>query len=153
MTVKSDITSLSPTTTAVNAFQAAGQNFTGLLAALKQQAIEMQAMVKQIVKLHPNDSVLTATVNAGGSGGVTGPVVVTGTTGTGTRFTARGNIVAGALTGALTIVNVGSYTVDPTSLTAEPVTGGSLTGATVGLTMSGDNSVLNALTSILAELT
>jgi hypothetical protein len=113
----------------------------------------MQATLKQIIKYHPNDSVLTATVNAAGSGGTNGPVTITGTTGTGTKFQARGVIAGGALTGPLTITNAGSYTVDPTSLTAEPVTGGSLTGATVALTMSGDNSVLSALSAILAELT
>jgi hypothetical protein len=153
MTVKADIASLTPTVTAQAAFQAAGVNLNGLLGVLKLEATEMQATLKQIIKYHPNDSVLTATVNAAGSGGTNGPVTITGTTGTGTKFQARGVIAGGALTGPLTITNAGSYTVDPTSLTAEPVTGGPLTGATVALTMSGDNSVLSALSAILAELT
>jgi hypothetical protein len=152
LTVKADITSLTPTPVAIAAFQAAGQNLNALLGTLKQQAGEMQILLKQLIKLHPNDSVVSATVNAGGSGGTNGPVTITGTTGTGTKFTLRGNVASGALTGPLTVVNAGSYTVDPTSLTAEPVTGGSLSGATVGLTMSGDNTVLSALSSILAEL-
>jgi hypothetical protein len=38
-------------------------------------------------------------------------------------------------------------------LSAEPVTGGGLTCATVALTMSGDNAILAALNAVLAELT
>ena len=152
MTVKTDVIAVTPTTTALNTFQVAGVNANGLLAALKLQAGEMSILLKSIIKLYPNDSVLTATVNTGGSGGTNGPATITGTTGTGTKFTAKGNITGGALAGALIITNPGSYTVDPTSLTAEPVTGGSLTGATVGLTISGDSSVLNSLMTILSEL-
>lgn len=78
---------------------------------------------------------VSAVVNAGGSGGTNGAVTITGTTGTGTKFQATGNIVGGALTGPLVVTVGGDYTVAPSSLTAEPVTGGSLTGATVTLVM------------------
>ena len=153
MTVKADIASIAPTPTAKAAFARAGTDMSMLLAALQRAAIEMQQLLKQILAYHPNDSVVSATVNAGGSGGTNGAVTITGTTGTGARFTARGTISAGALSGALTITNPGSYTVDPANPSAEPVSGGNLTGATVSLTMSGDSSNLQALQNILAELT
>lgn len=79
--------------------------------------------------------VISAAVVSGGSGGSNGAVTITGTTGTGTKFQATGTIAAGALTGALTVTVVGDYTTNPTSLSAEPVTGGSLSGATVSLAM------------------
>jgi hypothetical protein len=152
MTVKSDIASLAPTSTAKATFQSKGVDLVVLVGQLQRMAAEMQILCKSLIALHPQDSVVTATVNAGGSGGTNGKVTITGTTGTGTKFTATGNISGGALSGPLTIVNAGSYSVDPTSLSAEPVTGGGLSGATVALTMSGDNSVLASLNSILSEL-
>ncbi|TAL08057.1 MAG: hypothetical protein EPO02_13780 [Nitrospirae bacterium] len=80
--------------------------------------------------------VITATVVAGGTGGTPGAVTITGTTGTGTKFQATGTITAGGiLSGALTVSVAGDYTVNPTDITAEPVTGGSLSGCTVALTM------------------
>lgn len=78
--------------------------------------------------------VITATVNNGGSGGANGPVTITGTTGTGTKFQATGTITGGVLQPGLVITVAGDYTINPT-LTGEPVTGGSLVGATVNLTM------------------
>ena len=152
MTVKADTLAVAPTITAKAAIQARGADAGNLLSLLQGHAVDMIALVKSIISLHPNDSVLSATVNAAGSGGANGIAIVTGTTGTGTKFQARGVIASGALTGPLTVVNAGSYTVDPTSLTAEPVTGGGLTGTTVGLTMSGDLAVLNSLNSILSQL-
>jgi hypothetical protein len=106
----------------------------------------VQHLLQQVVAFHPNDSVITVAVNAGGSGGQNGQVTIQGTTGTGTKFTARGNISGGSLVGNLILVNPGNYTVDPTSLSAEPVSGGNLNGATVTLTMTGDNAVLAELT-------
>jgi CO dehydrogenase/acetyl-CoA synthase gamma subunit (corrinoid Fe-S protein) len=153
MTFKTDLAACAPTATAKLALQARGTNITTLMQALQQHASEMQILLKQIIAMHPNDSVLSAAVVAGGSGGSNGPVTITGTTGVGTKFTARGNISSGALTGSLIIVNAGSYTTDPTSLSSEPVTGGGLSGATVSLVMSGDNAVLASLNSVLAELT
>lgn len=78
---------------------------------------------------------IAATVVAGGSGGVNGACTITGTTGTGTKFQATGTVTGGVLGGALTVSVAGDYTVNPTSLAVEPVTGCSLTGATVSLGM------------------
>jgi hypothetical protein len=153
MTLHADIVALTPTATAKNVFATKGINLAGSLASIQQDVVELQAKIKQVIADHPNDSVLSATVNAGGSGGTNGQVTITGTTGTGTKFQAKGVISGGALASITSITNAGSYTVDPTSLTAEPVTGGNLSGATVGLTMSGDTANLTALSNILAELT
>lgn len=77
--------------------------------------------------------VMTAVVNDVGAGGTPGLTTFTGTSGTGTKFQCTGTIEAGGtLTGAtLTVTVAGDYTVNPTDLAAEPITGGSLTGATV----------------------
>lgn len=79
--------------------------------------------------------VQSATVAAGGSGGTNGTQTVTGTTGTGTKFQASVTIAGGAITAVLSITVAGDYTVNPTDLLAEPVTGASLTGATLNLKM------------------
>ncbi len=80
--------------------------------------------------------VITATVVAGGTGGTPGAVTITGTTGTGTKFQATGTINgSGILTGALVVTVAGDYSVPVTSIAAEPVTGGSLTGCTVSLSL------------------
>lgn len=78
--------------------------------------------------------VITAVVNAGGTGGTNGAVTITGTTGTGTKFQATGTIAGNALTGPLVVTVAGDYTVAPT-IAGDAVTGGSLTGATVTLVM------------------
>jgi hypothetical protein len=79
--------------------------------------------------------VTSATVAAGGTGGTNGTQTVTGTTGTGTKFTALVTVAGNAITAVLSITLAGAYTVNPTTLTAEPVTGASLTGATLNLNM------------------
>jgi hypothetical protein len=152
MTVHSDIAAITPTATGKAVLQSKGTNFNMLLTSLLQEVSELQIKVKQLIADHPYDSVLSAAVVAGGSGGTNGAVTITGTTGVGTKFTAKGVISGGALSGPLTIVNAGSYSTDPTSLSAEPVTGGGLSSATVSLTMSGDLAVLNSLNAILSEL-
>lgn len=78
--------------------------------------------------------VMTAVVNAGGTGGTNGAVTITGTTGTGTKFQATGTIAGNALTGPLVVTVAGDYTVAPT-IAGDAITGGSLTGATVTLVM------------------
>lgn len=76
------------------------------------------------------------TVNAAGTGGTPGPVVLTGTTGTGTKFQVNGTIDGtGVLTAVDSVAQTGAYSVNPTVLTAEPVTGGGLVGATLGVKM------------------
>lgn len=73
------------------------------------------------------------TIAAAGSGGSNGAVTLTGTTGTGTKFQLTGTIAGGVLTAISAVSVIGSYSVLPTTLAAEPVTGGSLTGCTVNL--------------------
>lgn len=79
--------------------------------------------------------VVSATVAAGGTGGTTGTQTVTGTTGTGTKFQASVTVSGGAITAVLSITVAGNYTVNPTSLTAEPVTGAGLSGAQLNVKM------------------
>ncbi len=79
--------------------------------------------------------VVAATVAAGGSGGTTGTQTVTGTTGSGTKFQASVTVSGGAITAVNSISLAGAYTVNPATLTAEPVTGGGLTGATLNIKM------------------
>lgn len=79
---------------------------------------------------------VSATVNAGGSGGTPGTQTVTGTTGTGTKFQASVTVSGGgAITAVLSITVAGDYTVNPTDITQEPVTGASLTGAKLSVVM------------------
>jgi len=82
-----------------------------------------------------NTLVESATVAAGGSGGTNGTQTVTGTTGTGTKFQASVTVSGGAITAVLSISLPGNYTLNPTSLTTEPVTGAGLTGAELSLKM------------------
>lgn len=84
--------------------------------------------------------VSSATVAAGGAGGTDGTQTVTGTTGTGTLFTASVTVAGGTITAVLSITTGGSYTVNPTVLANEPVTGASLVGAQLALSM-GVNTV------------
>lgn len=86
--------------------------------------------------------VVSATVAAGGSGGTDGTKTVTGTTGTtigtGGYFTASVTVSGGAITAVLSIntpAGAGLYSTNPTSLTVEPVTGDSLTGAQLNIVM------------------
>jgi hypothetical protein len=44
-------------------------------------------------------------------------------------------VAGGAVTAVLSILTAGVYTVNPTTLTAEPVTGASLAGATLSIKM------------------
>lgn len=79
--------------------------------------------------------VVGATVNVAGSGGTDGTQIVTGTTGTGTKFQASVTVSGGAITAVLGITLGGSYTVNPTAISAEPVTGASLSGAQLAVVM------------------
>jgi hypothetical protein len=89
--------------------------------------------------------VVSATVASAGTGGVNGTATVLGTTGTGTPFQATVTIASGAITAVNGITFGGNYTVNPTLLTAEPVTGGGLTGATLNIKMGVlQNTVTNA---------
>lgn len=79
--------------------------------------------------------VSVAQVANAGTGGAAGSAVVTGTTGTGTKFSLNVTIVSGAIAQILGFVDHGAYTVNPTALGAEPVTGGGLAGATISIAM------------------
>lgn len=79
--------------------------------------------------------VVSATVAAGGSGGTNGTQTVTGTTGTGTKFQASVTVSGGAITAVLSITLGGNYTVNPTTLSSEPVTGAGLSGARLSVVM------------------
>ena len=83
----------------------------------------------------------TPGIVAAGTGGTPGAAVVTGTTGTGTKFTANVTISAGgAISSVDSLAGGGSYTVNPTNINNEPVTGGGLTGAALSVVM-GVNTV------------
>jgi hypothetical protein len=97
------------------------------------------------------NSVATLVINAAGTSGVNGFATLTGTTGVGTKFTANGTISNGILT-AVSVINSGSYSNNPTLLTAEPVTGGSLVGATLVLTMNAGPSVQNGTGQVITPL-
>jgi hypothetical protein len=88
--------------------------------------------------------VVSATVAAGGSGGTNGTRTVTGTTGTGTPFQASVTVSGGAITAVLSITVNGVYTANPTTITNEPVTGASLTGAALNVVM-GVNAVTGSV--------
>lgn len=78
--------------------------------------------------------VVSATITAGGTGGTPGTATVIGTTGTGTKFQAEVTINgSGIMTSVDSITLGGSYTVNPTAPAAEPVTGGSLSGAVLNV--------------------
>lgn len=82
--------------------------------------------------------VVSATVAAGGSGCTNGTQTVTGTTGTGggsQYFQASVTVAGNAVTAVLSVTRPGIYQVNPTSLTAEPVTGASCTGAQLNVVM------------------
>jgi len=83
----------------------------------------------------PVTQVVTATVVSGGSGGTPdGTTTVTGTTGTGSKWQGTATITGGVLTGPITVIVPGNYTVAPTTA-GDAVTSGSLTGATCALTL------------------
>ena len=78
----------------------------------------------------------SATIVNAGTGGTPGGATLTGTTGTGTKFQATCIIDStGKLQTISSISVAGNYSVNPTVVTAEPVTGGGLTGATLNLAM------------------
>lgn len=105
--------------------------------------------------------VVSAVVNAGGSGGTPGAVTVTGTTGTGTKWQGTGTISSGgALTGPIVVTVNGDYSATPT-IAGDTVSGGSLSGATCTLvmgaysftiTVAGGYTTAPALTNLMTAL-
>jgi hypothetical protein len=82
-----------------------------------------------------NTKVVSASLVGAGTGGANGAAIVTGTTGTGTKFQANVTIAGGSITTVNSVSIGGSYTVNPANLNAEPVTGAGLVGATLKLVM------------------
>lgn len=80
--------------------------------------------------------VVSATIDTAGASGAPGAGVVVGTTGTGTKFQANVTISgAGAIQSVDSILLAGNYTVNPTTPSAEPVTGAGLVGAKLNVVM------------------
>lgn len=81
----------------------------------------------------------TVTVSFGianpGSGGINGPAIVIGTTGSGTPVRLNVTISGGQLTAINSVNTYGVYTTNPTNLSNEPVTGGNLVGAAITMVM------------------
>lgn len=88
-----------------------------------------------VTLLVQSTKVVSATIVAGGTGGTNGAQIVTGTTGTGTKFSANVTVAGNTITAVNSIAVPGAYEVNPTVLTAEPVTGASLTGAQLSVKM------------------
>lgn len=95
--------------------------------------------------------VLSASIANVGGGGTNGPAVVTGTTGTGTYFQANVTINGGVMISVDSIAVPGSYTVNPTIPSAEPVTGGGLTGAQLDLTIGVETFTLTTAGSFTSN--
>lgn len=77
-----------------------------------------------------------ASITAAGSGCTNGSgKILTGTTGTGTKFQVSVTVSGNAVASVDSISVAGDYTVNPTSLTAEPVTGDSCTGVQLSVIM------------------
>lgn len=103
--------------------------------------------------------VLTCHVNSG-LAVVAKYTTLTGATGTGTRYTAAGKVVLGALDSVLGILTHGSYTVNPIGCAAsvascsETVTAtGGLTGASTTIAMGALTFTLNAAGAVGADTT
>jgi len=96
---------------------------------------------------------VSATVNNAGSTCSGSSGTLTGTTGTGTKFQIAATYSGGVVSGLGAISVAGDYTVNPTSLAAEPVTGNSCTGVTLGVVMGAlKASVTTAGSYIVAPL-
>lgn len=79
--------------------------------------------------------VLSAAVTAAGSGGTNGAQVVTLSGGSGSAATVNVTVSGGVITAVNSIATAGDYTAFPVNLNAVPVTGASLTGATLAVGM------------------
>jgi hypothetical protein len=80
--------------------------------------------------------VQSATVASAGSSCVNGSSqIISGTTGAGVKFSALVTVAGNAIAAVNAISVAGAYTVNPTTLPAEPVTGDSCVGATLNIKM------------------
>ena len=128
-----------PTFYTTAAYPAVAQSGGGSYAPGDTATLTATGSVTAAVLKVTATTVVAVAANGAGSGGVNGACVLTGTTGVGVSglglFTVNATISGGAIASVGSIVNAGIYTTNPTSLTAEPVTGCSLVGGTVALTM------------------
>lgn len=140
---------------ALNTTIATSQSSTGSYAPGDTLTLSSGTFTTAAIFTINTTSVASAAVAAGGSGGTPGTATVTGTTGTGTKFQANVTISGGGAISAINSITVaGNYTVNPTVLTAEPVTGGGLTGATLNIKMgvlSATNSTPGSYTVLPAS--
>ena len=80
--------------------------------------------------------VVAASVASGGTGCTNGSSkTMTGTTGTGTKFKALVTVAGNSITAVNSISVAGNYTVNPTNLSSEPVTGDACSGAALAISM------------------
>lgn len=104
------------------------------MAFVTSTATDYKDLLDQLLEIITQDYVTTAAVNAGGTGYVVGDILtVAGGTSTHTA-TLRVTSVAGGVIDGIQVEQHGAYTVDPT-LTANAVTGGTGSSATIDLTM------------------
>lgn len=141
--------SLSPKMKVVSATAATAQSGVGSYAP--GDTVELSGGTSTITGILnvTHTKVVSATVGSGGSGGTDGAQVVSGTTGTGTKFQASVTISSGAVTAVNSITLDGDYTVNPTNLSAEPIVGANLVGATLNIKMG----VLTATVNIAGSYT
>jgi len=96
--------------------------------------------------------VVSATVYESGSEGSPGAVTVAGTTGTGTKFHASVTIGGdGAIESVDGISLAGSYTVNPTNIVNEPVTGSGLVDAALSVVLGIDTFTVSTAGSYTAN--
>lgn len=97
---------------------------------------DYQTALQDLIDIATSDHVATVAINAGGTGYTVGDVLtVAGGTSTHVATLLVTSVAAGVIDG-VRVANGGAYTADPT-LTANAVTGGTGSGATMDLTMSG----------------
>lgn len=116
-----------------------GDTFTSVIAGA--QTNSLLSYLTNAIFYITNTQVVSATVAAGGSGCTNGASqTMTGTTGIGTVFQALVTVSGNAVTAVNSISVPGVYNINPTSLTNEPITGASCTGAQLNLVMGALNA-------------
>lgn len=121
-------------TTVISGTLGASQNGAGSYAPSDTLTVSGGTHSSAAVFTINTTQVVNASIATAGTGGTSGLKTVTGTTGTGTFFQALVTVAGGGIT-AINSISPGSYSVNPTTISAEPVTGGGLSGATLNLIM------------------
>jgi Ubiquitin-activating enzyme E1 FCCH domain len=136
LTIVSTGLAAAPTVSSSGTWTAGLEYSPGDFITLAGGKTTVQAQVQVLTTVVNN-----AVVSASGSGGTPGPAVVTGTNGTGTKFTANVTIGAGGHIASVdSIATGGSYTANPLYFPTDggyfdPVTGGGLSGAELQVSM------------------